>query len=311
MSFKVGLLVGRERSFPDALIAEINGRNAGVTAEYMRVGAVRMDRAPKYEVIIDRISHDVTCYQPFLKFAALAGTRVINNPFWRIADDKFFNAALAARIGVRVPKTYVLPAKSYIADVNRESLTNMALVDWEAIADDLKFPMFLKPHWGGGWKDVTRVSDMRELLAAYDRSGQKTMIVQEAIQWTQYVRCIVVGREEVLAAPWDPRLGHFERYTGALQSMTPLEPIPRERVEHDAKKLCKALGYDMNTVEIAIAGNDTYAIDFMNSAPDFDISSLGPDHFKWTVEKMADLAIRYARNENQPPRRRADDYLRS
>ncbi|MFN7130603.1 MAG: RimK family alpha-L-glutamate ligase [Myxococcales bacterium] len=312
MTAKVGLLVGRERSFPNALIEEINRRDVGVSAEYLRVGAVRMDRPPPYQVIIDRISHDVPGYQPILKLAALAGCRVINNPFWRIADDKFFNAALAStRLGVRVPKTYVLPAKSYIADVTSDSLTNLELVDWKAIADDLGFPMFLKPHWGGGWRDVTRVNSLQELLAAYDRSGQKTMIVQEAIQWTQYVRCIVIGREDVLAAPWDPRLSHFERYTGAAKSMEPLTPIMLEKVHRDAKKLCVGLGYDMNTVELAISGNDAYAIDFMNSAPDFDISSLGQEHFRWTVEKMADLAIRYAKNEGQPPRRRFDDFLRS
>ena len=37
---KVGLLVGRERSFPDALINEVNSRNAGVVAEYVKVGEV-------------------------------------------------------------------------------------------------------------------------------------------------------------------------------------------------------------------------------------------------------------------------------
>ena len=65
-----------------------------------------------------------------------------------------------------------------------------------------------------------------------------------------------------------------------------------ERCIEDARSLCAALGYDMNTVELAIRDGVPYAIDFMNSAPDFDITSLGPEHFKWTVEKMADLVIK-------------------
>src|SRR5512141_1120077 len=102
---KIGLLVGRERSFPDALIAEVNRRGADVAAEYAKVEATRLGTPLPYDVLVDRISHDVTHYQPVLKQAALAGTYVINNPFWRIADDKFFCAALASSLGVAVPKT--------------------------------------------------------------------------------------------------------------------------------------------------------------------------------------------------------------
>ena len=122
---KVGLLVGRERSFPDALIAEINRRGQGVTAEYVSVGGVTMDDLLGYRVLVDRISHDVPFYQPLLKYAALQGAYVINNPFWRIADDKFFGTALAHRLGVAVPKTVVLPNHSHSADVSRESLRNL------------------------------------------------------------------------------------------------------------------------------------------------------------------------------------------
>src|SRR5262249_17916260 len=113
----VGLLVGRERSFPEALIAEVARRDASVSVCYAEVDAIRADRPPDYDVLVDRISHEVSCYQPFLKACALKGTRVINNPFWRIADDKFFDVAIASRLGVAVPKTVLLPSKSYGADV--------------------------------------------------------------------------------------------------------------------------------------------------------------------------------------------------
>jgi hypothetical protein len=68
-------------------------------------------------------------------------------------------------------------------------------------------------------------------------------------------------------------------------------------VERDARTLCRALGYDMNTVEFAIRDGVPYAIDFMNSAPDFDVSSLGPENFEWVVDRMADLVIRLAKAE--------------
>ncbi len=81
----------------------------------------------------------------------------------------------------------------------------------------------------------------------------------------------------------------------AAETMPPLSPELEARVVGDARKLCDALGYDMNTVEFGIRDGVPYAIDFMNSAPDFDVSSLGPDKFGWVVDKMADLVISLAR----------------
>jgi glutathione synthase/RimK-type ligase-like ATP-grasp enzyme len=301
---RVGLLTGREKSFPDALIAEVERRNAGVVASYAALDATRIDRPPPYDVLVDRISHEVSCYQPILKLAALNGTRVVNNPFWRIADDKFFNTALAARLGVAVPKTYVLPSKSYSADVSSDTLHNLRYpLDWVGIASDLGFPIFIKPHWGGGWRDVHKVDSIEELIVAYDKTGQNTMIAQEGIAWTQYVRCLVVGKEHVRPALWNPSLRHFDRYTQAANTMPPLTAELEARVVEDARKLCRALGYEMNTVEFGIRDGVPYAIDFMNSAPDFDVSSLGPDHFTWVVGKMADLVIDLARRpaDHAPP----------
>ena len=309
---RVGLLVGRERSFPDALIAEVSRRepSGGVTVEYASIDAASAHEAPPYDVLVDRISHEVSCYQPWLKLAAMCGTRVINNPFWRIADDKFFNAGLAARLGVSVPKTRLLPSKSYGSDVTAGSLRNLRLVDWNALAEDLGFPMYMKPHWGGGWRDVTRVTSMEELHAAYDKSRALTMILQEEILWTRYVRCIVIGQRDVRPALWDPTRPHAERYVRAGESMPALDATLEARAVKDALTITRALGYDMNTVELAITKDGTpYAIDFMNSAPDLDVASLGEAHFAWAIEKMADLVVRAA-HEDAAPKYRWDQLLR-
>jgi glutathione synthase/RimK-type ligase-like ATP-grasp enzyme len=306
---RVGLLVGRERTFPDALIAEVARRGAGVVCEYAKLSAPRAHEPVPYDVLVDRISHDIQCYQPWLKLAALWGTRVVNNPFWRIVDDKFFNAGLAARLGAAVPKTVLLPQKAYGPDVTSASLHNLDWVDWDELGRHLGYPMYMKPHWGGGWKDVSRVTSKEELLAAYDKSDGKTMIVQEEIVWTQYVRCIVIGQRDVMPALWDPRLPHHERYVKAEQNMPALDPPLLERVEKDALLITQALGYDMNTVEFAVRDGVPYAIDFMNSAPDFDVSSLGERHFAWVVSRMGELVIDLAKQRPQN-RFRWDDLLR-
>ena len=132
---KVGILAGRERSFPAALIERVAARNAGVEAEWVKLGGTAVDSHTPYAVIVDRISHEVPYYQLFLKHAHLQGSVIINNPFARIVEDKFTANLLAQQVGVAVPKTVILPNKAYIPDITGESLTNlMHPVDWEMIA---------------------------------------------------------------------------------------------------------------------------------------------------------------------------------
>src|SRR5262245_32566251 len=112
---KIGLMVGREHSFPPAFIARVNdlGRKDGITAQFVSLGGTRMGEPSEYRVIVDRISHEVEYYRGYLKHAVLHGTYVINNPFWWTADDKFFNYSVMSKLGVAIPKTVLLPQKGY------------------------------------------------------------------------------------------------------------------------------------------------------------------------------------------------------
>jgi glutathione synthase/RimK-type ligase-like ATP-grasp enzyme len=306
---KIGLLVGRERSFPDALIEEINRRSQNVTAEYVQIGEIQSDAPSSYSVILDRISHEVVFYQAFLKKATLSGTTVINNPFWRLADDKFFGTALVQKMGIAVPKTLIIPSRAYPESIVPESLRNLKHpIDWSAIVAYTGMPAILKPHWGGGWKDVHRIDSMEQLLNVYNQTGQLCMMLQEFIQWQQYVRCICIGKKNILITNWDPRKPHFERYRGVDQQ---LAPELRNRIEWDAIRINEALGYDMNTVEFAVRDGIPYAIDFMNSAPDFDISSLTENYFPWVVTKMANLLIERAKNPEKKPATNWDQFIHS
>lgn len=304
---KVGLMVGRERSFPDAVIAEVARRNVGVTAEYVKVGAPKMAERPPYDVIVDRISHEVPMYAPYLKNAVLQGVVVINDPFWRMADDKFFANSVADALGVAVPRTVALPNKSYVPGVVSESLRNLVYpLDWDGIVGYTGLPAIMKPSSGGGWKSVFKIDSLGELMWRYDQTDTAQFILQEFIQWDGYVRCIVIGRQDVLVTNWDPRRGHFDRYRS---DDTPVEASLEERCRQDALTLNRALGYDMNTVEFAIRDGVPVAIDFTNAAPDFDISSLKEKYFAWVVEKMADLVIERAKSGPQRPTHRWDTFV--
>jgi hypothetical protein len=307
MSLKVGLIVGREWSFPPAFIEEVNRRDEGVEAEYVKLGGTRMDEPCPYAVIIDRISHEVPYYRSYLKHAVLQGVTVVNNPFMWTADDKFFGASLATELGVASPKTVALPNKDYVPGiVHSESLRNLIYpLDWQGIVDYVGMPCILKDAHGGGWKEVYVCHSLEELIDRYNQSGLLTMIVQEFIPWDQFVRCICLGQEEVLPIKYDPR----ERKYHVEHEY--LSPELGQRIVQDSLKLVRALGYDMNSMEWAIRDGVPYAIDFMNPAPDMDIYSLTPHYFEWAVTHMADMAIRLAKNPQPQARELRWDALLS
>lgn len=179
---KIGVIVGREWSWPPAFIEEVNERKAGVIAEFAKLGGTRMNEPCEYAVIVDRISHEVPYYRTYLKNAVLQGTYVVNNPFMWSADDKFFEASLATKLGIPSPRTVVLPNKDYVPGiVHSESLRNLVYpVPWAEHVEYLGgFPVVLKDAHGGGWKNVYVVHSMDELFARYNESGLATMILQE------------------------------------------------------------------------------------------------------------------------------------
>jgi carbamoylphosphate synthase large subunit len=292
MTLKVGLIVGREWSFPPAFIDEVNRRDEGVHAEFAKLGGTRMDEPNPYAVIVDRISHEVPYYRSYLKSAVLDGVTVVNNPFMWTADDKFFEASLATKLGVASPKTIVLPNKDYVPGiVHDESLRNLKYpLDWDALLDYVGLPCVLKDAHGGGWRDVYICHTKEDVWHAYNQSSLHTMVLQEFIKWDHYVRCMCLGQEEVLPMKYDPR---ERKYIVDHAHMT---PELGERVVADALTLVRALGYDMNTVEFAVRDGVPYAIDFMNPAPDMDINSLTPTYFEWVVARMADMVIRLAKD---------------
>jgi hypothetical protein len=291
MDLKVGILVGREWSFPPAFIEEVNGRGQGVVAEFVKLGGTHMAEPNPYAVIVDRISHEVPYYRSYLKSAVLQGVTVINNPFMWTADDKFFEASLATQLGVASPKTIALPNKDYVPGiVHPDSLRNLiSPLDWEEIVDYVSMPCVLKDAHGGGWKEVYICHSMEELIYNYDQTGLLTMVLQEFINWQEYVRCMCLGQEEVLPIKYNPNERQY------YVEHDHLSPELGERIVADSLKLVRALGYDMNTVEWAIQDGTPYAIDFMNPAPDMDVNSLTPFYFDWVVQHMADLVIRLAK----------------
>ena len=290
-------MVGREWSWPPAFIDEVNRRSTdtGVTAEYVKIGGSMMNEAVPYRVIVDRISHEVPYYRLYLKNAALQGAKIVNDPFMWTADDKYFGSSVLDKLGIPTPKTVALPNKAYVEGIKHdESLRNLTFpLDWDGLVARVGgFPCVLKDAHGGGWKEVYVVHSMQELWDAYDGSGLLCMILQEFIAWEDYARCMVLGQEKVRIMKYDPTVNRGTYYEDTTY------PESLYNTMHGyALDICKAFGYDMNTVEFAVANDVPYAIDFMNPAPDMDINSLGQTNFDWMVQNMADMTIAMAQSD--------------
>jgi hypothetical protein len=290
---KIGVLFGKERSFPEAFIEKINSKKIdGIIAEAVLINKVMQGEPSDYAVIFDRISQDVPFYRAYLKNAALCGTTVINNPFWWSADEKFFNNCLATKINVPVPKTVILPSHDLPADTSSTSFSNLAYpLDWEGIFNYIGFPAYMKPFAGGGWKSVYQLNSIEEFFEKHAETEQLVMMLQEEIKFTEYYRCYCIGGKYVRIMPYEPRNPHHLRYVADFKPTAEM----LELMEGIVLRICNYLGYDFNTVELAIKDGVPYAIDFCNPAPDAEVTSVGQENFDWVVETAANYAIEKAK----------------
>jgi hypothetical protein len=294
---KIGILFGQERSFPTAFIEEINRRKVpGIIAEPVHINKVIQGESSGYAVIVDRISQDIPFYRAYLKNAALCGAAVINNPFWWSADEKFFNNCLATKIEVPVPKTVILPSRDLPQDTSDQSFSNLAFpLDWEGIFSYIGFPAYMKPFAGGGWKNVYRLTSQEDFFDKHAETNQLVMLLQEEIVFEEYYRCYCIGGKYVRIMPYEPRNPHHLRY---VADFSPSEERLKE-MEAIVLRINAYLGYDFNTVELAVRDGVPYAIDFCNPAPDADIKSVGEANFQWVVDTAATYAIEKAQAQQE------------
>jgi hypothetical protein len=289
---KIGILHGKERSFPDAFVERINSKNLhDIVAEPVRIEKAMQGEHSGYTVIVDRISQDVPFYRTWLKNAAVTGTAVINNPFWWSADDKYFNNCLMTRLDVPVPKTAIIPSRDLPDDTSNESFSNLGYpLDWEHIFNYVGFPAYMKPFAGGGWKHVYKLRSPEEFFQKHSETGQLVMLLQEEIVFEEYYRCYCIGGKYVRIMPYEPRNPHHLRYAADFAPSEESLKLMTDIV----LRINKFLGYDFNTVELALRNGVPYAIDFCNPAPDAERSGVGEENFEWVVETAARFAIEKA-----------------
>jgi glutathione synthase/RimK-type ligase-like ATP-grasp enzyme len=296
-SLRVGVLVGREWSWPSAFLEEVNRRNQSVSADYIKIGGTMMNEPCPYRLIIDRISHEVPYYRSYLKNAVLQGTLVVNDPFMWTAQDSFFGAALATRLGMTIPKTIALPNKDYVPGIdNSESLRNLKYpLDWNTLAEQVGGTPCILKDAHGNTKETYLVHSIGELIWRYNQSGLRTMILQEYIEADQLVRCCCLGQTDVHLMTYQLTKDGQRQYRDDQQ----LAPEWVERLTQITQTLCQTIGYDMNAIDFALKGATPYVLEFLNPAPDMDVNALGRKNFDWMVAHMADMTIRLAQSDQR------------
>jgi hypothetical protein len=297
MARKIGVMVGREWSFPPAFIERVNAR-PGLVAEYVKLATPAATDPTRYDIILDRISHEVPFYRTYLRHAARKGVRVINDPFVRDAEDCFLGASLAHELGIATPTTVLLPHREYGPEiVHEESLRNLDYpLDWQAVLDRVGIPCVLRDAHSHAEGEFWLCHTVDELLQHYNRSGRNLMVVQQRIPWDHYVRCFVFGQTEALPLKYDPRERRYHVHHEHLSSDL------GERLVSQSLALTRSLGYEINAVDWGIRNGEPWAADIVNPVPDFDIYALTPHYFERVVEMVVEMVARMADEPVRPKR---------
>jgi len=292
----IGLLVGREWSFPPALIAEIQRLEPAIPVDYIRLGALGPDDPMSHTVVLDRISYAVPFYRAFLKRAASRGVAVVNDPFRTSVVDRFLASGAAAALGIPVPRTVMLPHHDYGAGiVPEESLRNLDYpLDWEAIAGRVGMPCVLREARGTA-SDPRICHDLGELLHHYDRSGRSLLLAEEWIDSDRRVRSFVVG-DEVLSVQYDAREEKVRLDHEHLG-------VEEGRLVHEQSlAITRELGLAFNAIDWVIRDGVPFGIDLVNPVPEVDVYAIPQHYFDWLVSEVAGLLIRAARSSAEPQR---------
>ena len=293
--YKIGILFGHENNFPFDLIDIINNSGEDVNAGIIKVGAIKMDDLLEYDVILDRVSHEVPFYRSLLKLAVLNNVSVVNNPFLLCANDSFVQSVFASKLSVRVPKTVMIPTKDHPLGTNSDTMRNLIYpLNWEDAFEYIGFPCYLKHGNGTIQHNIYKVYSQAEFFAAYDLTGPNLMLMQENIEFEAYYRCYVVGRKHTMLMNYDPSKPPHLRFRNPNGE---LKPRLRREMEKTAIKICNALGFDFNSVEFAIRNNKPYAVDFLNPSPIADSSLLTEEEYQWLLATTAEFLISYAKDK--------------
>jgi hypothetical protein len=296
----IGLLLGTEDDWPRAFEAlverlppvEHGGERHTFRTERIVNEPFDLRAKPRYDLVIDRLGWWYETAREWIKKCALMDdVYLLNNPFTFQAMEKHSSYCAMIRLGLKVPETWMVPHKVPVTVPRREYMhakfEHMAArynraFSLDAVAEQIGYPLFMKPFDGGMWVGVTRITSPQQLHEVYDASGQRLMHLQAGVEgFDVLARSLTIGAE-TMVMHFEPDNPMHERYQvdhDFLDDETGWEAVTISRLVNAFFR------WDFNSCENLVRGGEVHPIDYANASPDVALTSLHY-YFPWAMEAL-------------------------
>src|SRR5487761_392842 len=297
-SHLIGLLLGTEEDWPQAFeeilrrLGPVNGADGSKHAfdtERITIEPFSLRDRPRHDLVIDRLAYWYYHPREWLKKVALMdGVYLLNSPFTFQSMEKHAAYCAMIRLGLKVPHTVLVPFKNP-PDNARYAFTAAKYnrpFDLDAVAEQIGYPLFMKPYDGGAWRGVSRIQNPAELHAAYDASGEMLMHLQKAVDYDVFARSLSIGAE-TMVMQFQPEQPMHLRY--AVDHSFLSAAVGTEVVT--ISKLVNAFfRWEFNSCETLVKDGEVYPIDYANACPDVALASLHY-YFPWAIKALVKWCV--------------------
>ena len=288
----IGLLLGAEEDWPRAFeevlrrVGPIHegGTTHTVSSERLTIEPFRLTDPVRTDLVIDRLAYWYYHPREWLKKAALVnGTYLLNSPFTFQSMEKHSAYCAMIRLGLKVPPTTLVPYKNPVDNVRWADTSERynRPFDLDALADELGYPLYMKPFDGGGWRGVSRIGDRGDLHRSYDESGEMLMHLQATVDYDHFARALSIGPETMVMdfRPDQPMHNRYAVSHGFLSESAGHQT-------HAISRIVNAFfGWEFNSAEMLVKGDEVYPIDYANACPDVAVTSLHY-YFPWAISAL-------------------------
>ena len=295
----IGLLLGAEGDWPaafESLVERLgtvtgpDGTQHRVTTERVTIEPFNLRDKPRHDLVIDRLAHWYYHPREWLKKVALMDdVYLLNSPFTFQSMEKHSAYCALLRLGMNVPETVLVPYKNPIDNVRwafTSSKYNKSF-DLDEIAEELGYPMFMKPFDGGAWRGVSMIKDRDDLHAAYNDSGEMLMHLQKAVDGFEvFARALTIG-PETMVMKFRPDEPMHERY--AVEHGFLSEAVGSEAITI-AQTVNSFFRWEFNSCEMLVKDGVVYPIDYANACPDVAVTSLHY-YFPWAMKALLKWSV--------------------
>ena len=294
----VGLLLGAEEDWPQAFeeilrrvgpLTDAEGTVHELSSERLTIEPFELTDPVRPGLVIDRLAYWYYHPREWLKKAALMnGTYLLNSPFTFQSMEKHSAYCAMVRLGLRIPRTVLVPYKNPLDNV-RWAYTSKKYnqrFDLDAIAADLGYPMYMKPFDGGGWRGVSRINDENDLHRAYDASGEMLMHLQATVDYEKFARALSIG-PETMVMDFRPEEPMHNRYAVSHDFLSPQAGAECAAI---SRIINAFFGWEFNSAEMLVTGDEVYPIDYANACPDVAVTSLHY-YFPWAITDLVRWSV--------------------